>query len=329
MNKTAIITGVSGQDGSYLAQLLLQNGYRVVGTTRSIQRFNDSGLKFLGIKEGVEIIEINDFSVSNLQLIVSRIKPDEIYNLAAQSSVGESFINPIITVNDNITTVLGWLETLKKSERDISFYQASSSEMYGNVRKDDLPIQEGLIFNPASPYGISKATAHWLTVNYRKAYGLRAGCGILFNHESALRGANYVIKKVLRQAILIAQGIQKVPIMVGNLNIERDWGYAPEYAKAMWLILQQTRIEDYHICSGNLVSLEYFIILIFKKLNLDLEQHLKVDPNLYRPVDLQSIFGNNNKAKKQLNWKYEISTESLVQQLIEDEYKFLEWQTRN
>lgn len=329
MSKTAIITGICGQDGPYLAQLLLRKGYKVVGTTRSLKNKNSQGLRFLGIENEVELIEINDFSVENLHEIIKTYQPTEIYNLAAQSSVGVSFSKPIETVQENVMSVLSWLESIKQSGKDISFYQASSSEMYGNVNAVDLPIQEGLIFNPASPYGISKATAHWLTVNYREAHGLKAGCGILFNHESALRGPNYVIKKVIHQAILLEQKLSTVPIKVGNLSIERDWGYAPNYVEAMWLILQQEKIDDYHICSGNLTSLQSFISGIFKILNLDLEKYLEIDPSLYRPVDLQTIFGDNKKAKLELGWNYNMGNQELIRQLVEDEYQFMEWQTRN
>ncbi len=329
MSKTAIITGICGQDGPYLAQLLLSKGYNLVGTTRSLKNKNTQGLRFLGIENEVELIEINDFSVENLNEIIKTHQPTEIYNLAAQSSVGVSFSKPIETVQENVMSVLSWLESIKQSGKDISFYQASSSEMYGNVNAIDLPIKEGLIFNPASPYGISKATAHWLTVNYREAHGLKAGCGILFNHESALRGPNYVIKKVIHQAILLEQKLSTAPIKVGNLSIERDWGYAPNYVEAMWLILQQEKIDDYHICSGNLTSLQSFISGIFEILNLDIEKYLEIDPSLYRPVDLQTIFGDNKKAKLELGWNYNMSNQELIRQLVEDEYKFMEWQTRN
>lgn len=329
MSKTALITGICGQDGPYLAQLLLGKGYNIVGTTRSLKNKNTQGLRFLGIENEVDLIEINDFSVKNLQKIIRRHKPTEIYNLAAQSSVGVSFSKPIETVQENVMSVLSWLESIKQSGKDISFYQASSSEMYGNVSVADLPIKEGLIFNPASPYGISKASAHWLTVNYREAYGLRAGCGILFNHESPLRGANYVIKKILHQVILIAEGIQNKPIQVGNLNIERDWGYAPEYVKAMWGILQQDQLDDYHICSGTVISLKEFVSKIFSEFKLDPGQHIIVNPQLYRPVDLKAIYGDNSKAKNKLGWNYSISTDKLIKQLIADEYEFIEWQARN
>jgi GDPmannose 4,6-dehydratase len=194
VSKSAIIAGICGQDGPFLAQFLLDNGYHVVGTTRSVLNTNEAGLQFLGIRSEIELIEIKDFSVDSLRKIINIHKPSEIYNLAAQSSVGDSFKQPIATVQNNVMSVLSWLEAIKQEAHDIAFYQASSSEMYGNVRSKDLPIKEGLIFNPASPYGISKASAHWLTVNYREAHGLRTGCGILFNHKSALRGSNYVQK---------------------------------------------------------------------------------------------------------------------------------------
>jgi GDPmannose 4,6-dehydratase len=329
VSKSAIITGICGQDGPFLAQFLLDKGYHVVGTTRSVINNNEAGLQFLGIRSEIELIEIKDFSVDSLRKIINIHKPSEIYNLAAQSSVGDSFKQPIATVQNNVMSVLSWLEAIKHEAQDIAFYQASSSEMYGNVRAEDLPIKEGLIFNPASPYGISKASAHWLTVNYREAHGLRTGCGILFNHESALRGPNYVIKKVLHQSILIADGIQKTPIQVGNLSIERDWGYAPEYIKAMWGILQQDQLDDYHICSGTVISLKEFIAKIFINLNLDPEKHLSVNTLLYRPVDLQKIYGDNTKAKNKLNWNYSLTTDELIKQLIEDEYSYMEWKAKN
>jgi GDPmannose 4,6-dehydratase len=329
LNKTAFITGICGQDGPYLAQFLLEKGYRVLGTTRSLATKNDLGLKYLGIEKEVEIIELNDFSLLNLKQILTKHQPNEIYNLAAQSSVGESFVKPLETIQENVMSVLSWLEAIKLVDHNISFYQASSSEMYGNVHPENLPIQEGLIFNPASPYGISKATAHWLTVNYREAHGLKTGCGILFNHESALRGSNYVIKKVIHQAILIEQGIQKTPIRVGNLAIKRDWGYSPKYVQAMWKILQQDQLDDYHICSGNLTSLNDFVGQIFDQLNIDREKYLEVDPALYRPVDLEAIYGDNNKAKQELDWKYDMKTTELIEQLIKDEYHFMEWKARN
>jgi GDPmannose 4,6-dehydratase len=328
LTKKALITGICGQDGAYLAQLLLSKGYHVVGTTRKFDLNQTTGLAFLGIKEDVELIEVTDFSVEKLATILLRYKPDEIYNLAAQSSVGLSFSEPISTIQENIMSVASWLEAIKQTNQDIRFYQASSSEMYGNVGSADLPIKEGLIFNPASPYGISKAAAHWITVNYREVHGLKAGCGILFNHESVLRGPNYVLKKVIHQAVLLGMGIQKTPIHVGNLDIKRDWGYAPEYVKAMWSILQKETIDDYHICSGNMISLKAFIQLIFAELNIDFDQYIFVDPSLFRPVDLMEIYGDNQKAKEELNWEYQLTSEDLVKKLIEEEIRFIEWEKR-
>jgi GDPmannose 4,6-dehydratase len=327
--KTAFITGICGQDGSYLAKFLLNKGYCVIGSTRSIISKNDVGLRFLDISNALEIIEVNDFSVENLRQLIKRHKIDEVYNLAAQSSVGESFRKPIETIGENVMSVASWLEAIKLSNQPVSFYQASSSEMYGNVGAKDLPIREGLIFNPASPYGISKAAAHWICVNYREAHGLNIGCGILFNHESVLRGSNYIIKKVIHQAVQLREGLKSTPVKVGNLDIKRDWGYAPLYVQAMWRILQQPKLEDYHICSGSVISLREFVFSIFKELSLDPDQFLIVDHSLYRPVDLLEIYGDNTKAKSNLNWEYSMTTDELVKQLIRDEYQFIEWKARN
>ena len=329
MSKTAIITGICGQDGAYLAKLLIDKGYKVIGTTRDLSTKNDIGLHYLGIDKDIELIELNKFTVQTISKLISDKRPNEVYNLAAQSSVGQSFLHPYETIEENIGSVLSWMEAIKLNDLSIRFYQASSSEMYGNVRPTDLPIQEGLVFNPASPYGISKASAHWIVANYREAFGVKAACGILFNHESALRGPHYVIKKIIHQAILISQGLQKEPIQLGNIDIERDWGYAPHYVDAMWRILQQAHFEDYHICSGTLTSLKSFIELVLKKLNLDFEKHIVISSKLYRPVDLQSIYGDNSKAKEKLGWVYDLNADQLIDQLLKDELNYMQWISEN
>jgi GDPmannose 4,6-dehydratase len=223
-------------------------------------------------------------------------------------------------------SVLNWLEAIKKVNNQIKFYQASSSEMFGNVKPENLPLKESLIFHPASPYGVSKAAAHWLTVNYRESHNLFAACGILFNHESCLRGPNYVVKKILNSAIKIKMGLQKGPIKVGNLAIQRDWGYAPAYVEAMWRILQTNAAEDYLICSGEVTSLQSLIENILNKLDLEYHKTIEVDKQLFRPVDLEIIYGDNAKAKQMLGWNYNMDTNQLIDQLIMDETKFIEWE---
>lgn len=324
--KTALIIGITGQDGAYLSKLLLNKGYRVLGITRNILEPELKNLSFLGIEKQIELLEIVHIDNTRIEKILSKYQPDEIYNLAAQSSVGQSFVDPVGTVTYNVLSVLSLLEGIKKCNLPTKFYHASSSEMFGNVRKGDLPLKESLIFHPASPYGISKAAAHWLTVNYREANNLFGSCGILFNHESALRGPNYVVKKIINSSVKIKLGLLKGPILVGNINIKRDWGYAPSYVEAMWLILQQNNPDDFLICSGNVMSLRDLIKIVMNELALDNEKHIQISPDLYRPVDLDIIYGDNTKAKRILNWKYDMSNLELIKQLIIDEYQFIEWE---
>jgi GDPmannose 4,6-dehydratase len=326
MSKKAIIIGITGQDGAYLAQLLLQKGYKVFGITRDILDYDDKKLNYLGINKDVEIIELSSLDKDRVMKVLKKINPDEIYNLASQSSVGYSFVDPFSTLNFNILSVLNWLYAIKAINTSIRFYQASSSEMFGNVPIEDLPLKESLLFHPASPYGISKAAAHWLVVNYRESNKIFASCGILFNHESPLRGENYVVKKVINTAIKIKKGLHKGPLVLGNLEVQRDWGYAPEYVKAMWLILQQKTPGDFLICSGNVMALKDLVDAVFDSLGLDKNKHLQQDPALLRPVDLKIIYGDNTKAKQQLGWDYNISNEELIQKLISEEEKFIEWE---
>ena len=210
----------------------------------------------------------------------------------------------------------------------IRFYNASSSEMYGNVMENQLPVTEESVLHPVSPYGISKAAAHWITINYRQAYGLFATCGILFNHESVLRGDNFVTKKILNAAVKIKIGIEK-ELVLGNVNIYRDWGFAPEYVKAMWLMLQQDKPDDFVICSGEHHSLEEFTRTVFQKLDLTYDKYVKFDEREFRPVDLSVIFGDNSKAKKILKWNYDFKFDELIEQLINDEKKYFEWVLQN
>ncbi|NUN22748.1 MAG: GDP-mannose 4,6-dehydratase [Candidatus Jettenia caeni] len=319
--KTAIITGITGQDGAYLSGFLLNKNYKVIGIVRNASVVNAKNLKYLGVYDKIVLIEANLLDLSNIIRILDKNKPDEFYNLAAQSSVSLSFEQPIGTLEFNIVSVANILEAVKIVNPEIKFYQASSSEMFGNVRKENLPVNESFVFHPVSPYGISKAAAHWITVNYREAYGMFSACGILFNHESILRGKNFVTKKILNTAVKIRMG-EAEKLHLGNLKIYRDWGYAPKYVEAMWLMLQQESPKDYIICSGEAHSLEEFVQKVFEKLDLELEKFVTIDKNLYRPVDLEIIYGDNSEARGKLGWNYDMSFDQLMNRLIEDEIQY-------
>lgn len=326
--KTALITGITGQDGAYLSQLLLSKGYKVVGIARDTSDFRLRNLLYLGINDKIELQKANLQDLSNIIRILDKVKPDEIYHLAAQSSVGLSFEQPIGTLEFNIISTANLLEAVRIVNPKIRIYNSSSSEMYGKVAKENLPVRENSVLHPVSPYSISKASAHWITINYREAYGLYSVCGILFNHESCLRGENFVTKKILNTAVKIKNG-QAGELKLGNLNVYRDWGYAPEFVKAMWLMLQQETPDDYIICSGEYDSLENFVKKVFDELQLDEKKYLKTDKALLRPVELEVIYGDNSKAKKNLNWKYNISFDELIKLLVRDEQQFVNWESEN
>jgi len=322
--KTALITGITGQDGAYLSKYLLEKNYKVIGITRNLQFGNSNGLSFLGVNNDVELVEANVFDLSNIIRLLEKFKPDEFYNLAAQSSVGLSFEQPIGTLEYNIISVANILEAVRIVNKDIKVYQSSSSEMYGNVDKNKLPIDENFIIHPASPYAISKAAAHWISVNYREAYDLFISSGILFNHESVLRRQNFVTKKIISSAVKIKKK-ELDSLKVGNTTIMRDWGYAPEYIKVMWKMLNVPKPDDYIICTGEAHTLKDFIDKVFVKLGLEPEKYVKFDKALYRPVELEVIYGNSQKAKTKLEWKYSLSFDDLINKLIEDELKYQEW----
>jgi GDPmannose 4,6-dehydratase len=322
--KTAIITGITGQDGAYLSKFLIEKNYRVIGITRNLQVGNLNGLNFLGLANDIELTEANVFDLSNIIRLLEKYKPEEFYNLAAQSSVGLSFDQPIGTLEFNIISVANILEAIRIINKDIRFYQSSSSEMYGNVEKSTLPIDENFIIHPASPYAISKAAAHWISINYREAYNLFISSGILFNHESVLRRHNFVTKKIISSALKIKRNELDV-LKVGNTSIMRDWGYAPEYVKVMWQMLNVPSAGDYIICTGEAHTLKDFIDKVFIKLDLDPSRFVQYDPKLFRPVELEIIFGNADKAKSKLNWDYNLSFDNLIEKLIEDEIKYREW----
>lgn len=316
--KRAVITGITGQDGAYLSRLLLKKNYEIVGVIRnksSIYR-----LKYLGIDKMLTYENCNLLDNREIISLLRKYSPDEIYNLAAQSSVAQSFISPSDTINFNIISVLNILEAIRTENTEIRYYQASSSEMYGSVNL--LPITENTAMHPVSPYGISKAAAHWITQNYRDNYGIFACCGILFNHESYLRDNSYFIKKVILEAIKIKNG-QKDRLIVGNIDVKRDFGYSPLYVEAMWKMLQNEKPDDYIICSGKSYILRDLIYHIFNYLDID-KSKLFIDSNLFRPKEILDIYGDNSKARNELKWNYDRDFFEIVNILIEEEIKNIE-----
>ncbi|MCB0645035.1 MAG: GDP-mannose 4,6-dehydratase [Saprospiraceae bacterium] len=313
--KTALITGITGQDGAYLSKLLIEKGYRVIGLTRYQSLANKARLTYLGIADKVIMEECNLLDVSQIIKLLMQYQPEEIYNLAAQSSVSASFRQPIETINFNSISVINLLESIKIVNKKIKFYQASSSEMFGDINQ--LPIVEDSIFHPKSPYAISKATAHWICVNYRESYDLFISCGILFNHESYLRSENFFMKKILRTAINISKGKQD-KLVVGNIDIKRDFGYAPAYIETMYLMLQHHTPKNYIVCSGKSVSLRSIIEYIFLKLDIPLSK-LELDKDLYRPSEIPDIYGSPDLVKNELGWQYDMTVYEVIDLLLAEE----------
>jgi len=314
--KKALICGVSGQDGAYLGRLLLREGYEVYGTSRDAQSShfpNLHSLKIMGAIN-VESMALTDFR-SVLQ-VISKVKPDEIYNLAGQSSVGLSFQQPVETLESIATGTLNLLEAIRFSDLPIKMYNAGSSECFGNT--DAKGADETTPFRPRSPYAVAKATAFWEVANYREAYNLFACSGILFNHESSLRPERFVTKKIIAAACRIAQG-SKEKLHLGNMTIRRDWGWAPEYVEAMWRMLQQEEADDFVIATGSAFSLEEFVEEAFSYLKLDWKNHVLTDPALLRPTDIAFGVGNPAKARQILGWEAENSMRSVVRMMVDKE----------
>lgn len=314
--KKAIITGINGQDGAYLASFLLNMGYTVIGFTRKKSN-NFKGLEYLKILDKIEVVECDLLNINKVAELLSAIQPDEIYNLAAQSSVYQSYKEPINTFEFNTLSVFNLIESIKNINPKIKLYQASSSEMFGRVKK--LPITEESLIHPVSPYAISKVAAHYTCVNYRESYEMFISCGILFNHESYLRNDTFFIKKVIRESLEISLGKRDV-LKVGNIDIKRDFGFAKKYVEAMYLMLQQDKPSDFLICSGQSVSLREIIYYIFEKLEISKDLCI-IDPTFYRPSDIEDIYGINEKAKKELNWNYQLNFFNVLDILLEEEVK--------
>ena len=312
----ALICGVSGQDGAYLAQFLLNKGYTVFGASRDAQMSSFSNLQFLGIKERVTKVSlaVNDFR-SVLQ-IIQQVEPDEIYNLAGQSSVGLSFEQPVETLESISIGVLNLLEAIRFTGRKIKFYNAGSSEIFGDT--NGTAAHETTPFCPRSPYAVGKASAYWIVANYREAYGLFACTGILFNHESPLRPTRFVTRKIISTACRIAAG-SKETLKLGNISIARDWGWAPEYVDAMWRMLQQETPDDFVIATGDMRKLSEFIALAFSSLQLDWREYVEADPSLLRPSDIRLGVGDPTKAFNVLGWKAHYRLEDIVRMMISAE----------
>lgn len=310
---TALICGISGQDGTYLARLLLQKGYRVVGTSRDAQISSFANLSQLGIREQVEVVSMALSDFRSVLQVLARVQPDEIYNLAGQSSVGLSFEQPVETLESISVGALNLLEGIRFLNRDIRLYNAGSSECFGDT--GDTPANEQTPFRPRSPYAVAKAAAFWQMANYREAYGLHACSGILFNHESPLRPERFVTQKIVRAASRIAAGSAE-RLVLGNLEIQRDWGWAPEYVDAMWKMLQQSVPEDFVIATGETHPLQDFVAAAFSTAGLDWRDHVDIDPGLMRPTDLAMSCADPSRAREKLGWQAASQMGDVVRKML-------------
>ena len=320
MHNRALITGVTGQDGSYLAELLIAKGYEVHGLRRRSSTFGTGRIEHLIFGESPQLqLHYGDLSDGNgLVRLIREIRPTEVYNLAAQSHVRVSFDQPAYTADVTAVGTLRLLEAIRDVQDDtgeqIRFYQASSSEMYGKVL--ETPQKETTPFYPRSPYGVAKVYGHWITINYRESYGLHASCGILFNHESPRRGETFVTRKITRAATRIKLGLQK-KLHLGNLDSQRDWGFAGDYVEAMWLMLQQDKADDYVIATNELSSVRDFCEQTFARLDLDYREFVEIDPRYYRPAEVDLLLGDSTKARTRLGWRPRTNFPHLGDMMVE------------
>ena len=316
MTKRALITGLTGQDGAYLAKLLLSKGYEVHGIVRRSASADvvDARLRWLGIDGQIQVHDGNLTDLSCLIRILRDVKPDEIYNLGAQSFVKSSWQQPLLTGSVTAMGAHNMLEAVRLEAPEARFYQASSSEMYGLIQES---VQsETTPFYPRSPYAVAKLYGHWMTVNYRESFGLHASSGILFNHESPLRGIEFVTRKITDGVARIKLGLQE-KLALGNLDATRDWGHARDYVRAMWLMLQQEKADDYVIATGRTTSVRDFCVLAFSQAGLTMEDHVVVDPRFMRPAEVDVLLGDASKAKAKLGWEAECTLEQLVSEMLE------------
>ncbi len=325
MAKKALITGITGQDGSYLAELLLSKGYEVHGIIRRASTFNTGRLDpiYADPHSGRTrlILHYGDLSdASGLSRLIGKIQPEEIYNLAAQSHVRVSFDAPEYTTDVTATGTVRLLEAIRETGIQPRFYQASSSEMYGLVQ--EVPQTEKTPFYPRSPYGCAKVYSYWITVNYRESYNLHASNGILFNHESPRRGETFVTRKITRALAHIKAGLQE-KLFLGNLDAKRDWGYAKEYVEAMWLMLQQEKPDDYVIATNETHSIREFLDVAFDHAGLEWNKYVEIDPRYYRPAEVELLIGDYSKAKRQLGWVPKTNFVELVKLMVDADIKLL------
>jgi len=314
--KRALITGITGQDGSYLAEFLLEKGYQVIGMIRRSSTVNFERIRH--IQDRLTLVQGDLLDQASLIDILSAHRPHEVYNLAAQSFVQTSWNQPVFTGEVTGLGVTRLLDAIRLIDSDIRFYQASSSEMFGKVR--EVPQTEQTPFYPRSPYGVAKVYGHWITVNYRESYGLYAVSGICFNHESPRRGQEFVTRKIARSAAMIKLGKEK-ELRLGNLESQRDWGYAPDYVRGMWSMLQKDTADDYVLATGRTHTVERFVELAFETVGLDFRQYVVQDPQFMRPADVDLLVGNPDKAKARLGWEATTSFEELVKLMVEGELK--------
>jgi GDPmannose 4,6-dehydratase len=318
VGRCALITGITGQDGSYLAELLLGEGYEVHGVVRRSSTFSTERIDPLysdphnpDTRLFLHYADLTD--AGSLADLLQRSRPDEVYNLGAQSHVAVSFENPVYTADVVALGTMRLLEAIRMVGQPVRFYQASSSEMYGKVT--ETPQSETTPFHPRSPYGVAKVYAYWQTINYREAYGMFASNGILFNHESPRRGETFVTRKITRAATRIALGLQDV-LFLGNLDAERDWGFAGDYVRAMWLMLQHDEADDFVVATGERHSVREFLDLAFRRVGLDYEKHVEIDERYLRPAEVEILEGDATKARKVLGWEPSVGFEELVDMMV-------------
>ncbi|RMH14349.1 MAG: GDP-mannose 4,6-dehydratase [Gammaproteobacteria bacterium] len=329
--KKALVTGVTGQDGAYLSKLLLDQGYTVFGMERRSSTENHWRLMELGIysHKNLKLVEGDLLDAGSLSRLIREIRPDEVYNLAAQSFVGTSFQQPVLTAQVDAMGPLHMLEAIRDTDRSIRFYQASTSEMFGKVL--ETPQSETTPFYPRSPYGVAKLCAHWMTVNYRESYGMFTCSGILFNHESPLRGIEFVTRKITDAVARIKLGLQE-KVSLGNLNAKRDWGHAEDYVRAMWLMLQQDEPGDYVVATGETHAVREFVEAAFASVDINIHWEgsgldevgrddsgtvrVDVNPDFFRPAEVDLLLGNPNKAESNLGWERQHSLDSMVKEMV-------------
>lgn len=326
MAKKAVISGITGQDGAYLSQLLLAKGYEVYGVVRrsSHSGIDDHRLRWLGIADSVRMFDSDLADLSSLMRVMQQVKPDEVYNLGAQSFVATSWQQPFLTGLITGLGVCNMLEAVRICCPEARFYQASSSEMYGKIQEEMQ--RETTPFYPRSPYAVAKLYGHWITVNYRESFGLHASSGILFNHESPLRGIEFVTRKVTSAVARIKLGLQS-ELRLGNIDAKRDWGHAKDYTRAMWLMLQQQVPDDYVVATGRTTSVREMCKIAFEHVGLNPDKHVVIDPAFYRPAEVDVLLGSPEKAKKILGWEPQITLEEMIREMVEADLQRVKDQT--